>query len=305
MLANIPATLVVETGIHQTARAVLSAGRNQVGRSQDDDIVIADLRNPGTSFALEHRGRSVVLCAADAPIEFLGGKSLQCGQSRRCASGIRFSSGGIAFRLEIAALGPRTPISSTSSRFGSRMPVVATGLLAVITLTTFVSLKAMPAAVSSVDAKDAKEELTGSIPSASAQAVPSAAQRQRLALASLQQHLANVDLSSLSLTAKPDGSIEASGKISKDQEAAWREVGHWFDGIAGGQVVLVNAVSVAAAPQPLSIQAVWAGPNPYVIDGNGGKNFIGTTLPSGWTISDIDRTRVLVKRDDQVLSVRF
>jgi hypothetical protein len=302
MLVNISATLVVETGIHQTARAVLSAGRNQVGRSQDDDIVIADLRNPGTSFALEHRGRGVVLCAVDAPMEFPGGKSLQCGQSRRCASGIRFSSGGIAFRLEIAALGPRTPISSTSSRFGSRMPVVATGVLAVITLTAFVSLKAMPAAVSSVGAK---QEITGSIPSASAQAVPSAAQRQRLALASLQQHLANVDLSSLSLTAKPDGSIEASGKISKDQEAAWREVGHWFDGIAGGQVVLVNAVSVAAEPQPLSIQAVWAGPHPYVIDGNGGKNFIGTRLPSGWTISDIDRTRVLVKRDDQVLSVRF
>jgi hypothetical protein len=302
MAADFSAVLVVESGVHQAARAVLTTGLNQVGPSAGNDIVISDLRIHATSFTLELRGRSVILHAADAPVEFPGRKSLERGESRRCAGGIRFTSSGIAFRLEISALGPGPLVSSTPSKFRSRVPVLATGVLGTIMLTVLlVSLKAAPAIVQFDDAI----ETTGSVPTTSSRVVQSSGQRQLSALQSLRQHLATLELSSPVLTAEPDGSIEARGQISKYQEATWREVMHWFDTITNGQVVLVNSVSVAAEAQPLTIQAVWPGHNPYVIDGSGGKLFIGTALPSGWSISDIDRSHVLLKRGDESLSVRF
>jgi hypothetical protein len=300
MATDISAVLVVESGVHQAARAAIATSRNRVGSAADNDIVISDLRIGGTSFTLEHRGRDVVLCAGDAPVEFAGGKSLGRGESRRCVRDTRFTSGGIAFTLEIAALGLAPGAGSTRLRFGLRSAVAA-AVLGTVMLTVLISLRVAPVAVQSAGAI----ETTGSVPTTVGRVVLPAGQRQAAALDSLRQHLAAAELESLVLTAHPDGSIEARGQIAKNQEAKWREVGRWFDTIAGGQVVLVDAVSVAAEAQPLTIQAVWPGRDPYVIDGSGRKHFIGAVLPSGWTISDIDRTHVLVKRGDQMLSVRF
>jgi type III secretion protein D len=292
--------LVVEGGIHQAARVVLAPGWIRVGASPDNDVVVSDLATSGTCFTLEHRGRDVVLHATEAPIEYPGSRLLERGESRRCAAGVCFTSGGIAFRLEVVALVPGRGIGLARPKLSRRMAAVAIGVLSAIILTALVSLSAAPAVQS-----DAEIETTGSISPSSGRPTLSSLQGQSLALERLRRHLATVELSSLVLTAEPDGSIEARGQISKSQEATWHEVERWFDASAAAQVVLVNAVSVVAEPQPLTIQAVWPGLNPYVIDSGGGKHFIGTVLPSGWTIADIDRTHVLVKRGDQVLSVRF
>ena len=301
MAHEISATLLVESGVHQAARAVLAMGRNQVGRSVENDIVISDLQIPGASFALERRGRDIVLHAGDGPIELSGRKLLARGASKSCVDGFRFTSGGIAFSLEIAATGSPAPANPGRRKIGWRLPAVAAVVLAAITLGALTSFRTASSTTRSDDAVIA----TASIPPASGGVLPSSQSRQQFALEQLRQHLAAVDLASLVLTAQPDGSIEARGHISKAQEAAWHEVGHWFDSIAGGQAVLVNAVTVSAEAQPLAIQAVWPGQNPYVIDGSGDKLFVGSALPSGWTISSIDRSHVLVKRGDEILSVRF
>ena len=248
--------LVVEGGMHQAARAMLAPGRIRVGASPDNDIVVSDLATPGTCFTLEHRGRGVVLHATEAPIEYPGSKPMERGQSRRCANGVRFTSGGIAFRLEVGALVPGQGFGSARSRLSGLMLAVAIGVLGAIILTALVSLSAAPAVVQS----DAEIETTGSIPPPFSR--PTLSPLQRLALERLRRHLATVELSSLVLTAEPDGSIEARGQISKSQEATWHEVERWFDATAAAQVVLVNAVSVVAEPQPLTIQAVWPGSQP-------------------------------------------
>jgi hypothetical protein len=300
MAADISAALIVENGVHQGARAVLAEGRTLVGSSADNDIVISDLRDGGAAFTLDHRGRDMVL-QANAAVELPGRKPLAPRQSRRCASSIRFTSGGVTLRLEIAGAGPGSAVSSTRTRFRAYLVISASLVLAVMVLSAAASFSAAPAVVQSNDAP----ETTGSIPATAREAVTSSHQRQAAAIESLQQHLAAVDLGSLVLTARPDGSIEARGQISRDQQATWREVEHWFDSLAGRRVVLVDAVSVGAAPQPLAIQAVWPGHNPYVIDGDGNKHFIGSTLPSGWTVAGIDESHVLVKRGQQTLAVRF
>jgi type III secretion system (T3SS) inner membrane Yop/CscD-like protein len=300
MASDISAVLIVEEGVHQAARAVLARGRNHVGPSATNDIVISDFRGSGTSFTLEHRGRDIVL-HADAPVEFAGRKSLAPGQSRRCVSGMRFTSGGIALRLEMAGTAPGSAVSSIRSRLKLYLAVPAILALSAMVWGAAASFTAPPAIVRLNDAP----ETTGSIPAMSREEALSSRQRQAAALESLRQHLAAVDLGSLVLTARPDGSIEARGPISREQQATWREVGHWFDTVAGRRVVLVDAVNVDADPHPLAIQAVWSGHNPYVIDGDGSKHFIGSTLPSGWTVAGINETHVLVKRGQQTLAVRF
>jgi hypothetical protein len=301
MAHEVSAALVVESGVHHAARAELTAGLNRVGRSTDNDIIISDLQMPETSFALECRGREVELRAGDAEIELVGRKPLARGASRSCVNGLRFTSAGITFRIEIAATDSAAPAESGRSSFGWRLPAVATSVLATIILAVLVSFRAAPLTARPNNVVTT----TSSIPPASGQGVASSQSRQQFALEQLRRHLAAVDLGSLVLTAQPDGSIEARGQISKAQETAWREVGHWFDSMAGGQAVLVDAVTISAEVQPLAIQAVWLGQNPYVIDDSGDKLFVGSALPSGWTISGIDRSHVVVKRGDQILAVRF
>ncbi len=84
----------------------------------------------------------------------------------------------------------------------------------------------------------------------------------------------------------------------------WREAQRWFDSGSGGQTVLVSRVTATAAP-PLAIQAVWPGPHPYVIDGNGEKLFAGAMLHGGWTVDSIAADHVLIRRGSQTLAVRF
>ncbi|WP_407158252.1 hypothetical protein [Bradyrhizobium sp. STM 3557] len=300
MAIDASAVLVVESGVHQTASAALVAGRNRVGHSGEDDIVISDLRD-GACFALENGSHGIVLHAIDGPIEISGRRTLKPGQSRRCANDARFRSGGVAFRLEIAPSVPDANVESMRAGSSLRMPILAAATLAAVALAGFVSFRPAPAVLQSND----ETETTGSIPAASSRDGSSVRQKQLSALESLRQHLATVDLGALALTARPDGAIEARGEISREQEAAWRDVEHWFDGIVNGQVVLVNAVSVGATPKPLAVQAVWPGQNPYVIDGDGNKHFIGSVLPSGWTVAAIDESHVLVKRGQQTLAVRF
>jgi Inner membrane component of T3SS, periplasmic domain len=299
MAHQVSAILLVESGVHQAARAVLAADKNQVGRSADNDIVVTDIGVNGTAFVLEYCGRDVVLHAAGTVVEFPGRKPLAPGETGRCASGGRFTSGGVSFRLEFATHDPGSGVKPARSRFGSHAALAATGVIAAAALIAMVPLKTAPARPADA------VETTGSIASASGLAAQSSRQRQQFALESLRKHLAAADLASLTLAAQPDGSIEARGQILKSQESAWRDVGHWFDTIAGGQAVLVDAVTVTTEPQPLSVQAVWPGQDPYVIDASGEKLFVGAALPSGWTISSIDRSHVLVKRGDEVLSVRF
>ena len=290
--------LIVESGLHRTARAALAAGRNRIGTTDDHDIVLSDLLSPGTPFWLEHCDGKVLLQAVDATIDLPGRKQLAPGQSKRCPDGLRFTGGGITFRLDMPGAAP-----AQRSGLMTYMPACIGAVLCLAMLTTVVRLDA----AAPPKALDLASETTGSLPAPAGPNAP-AVQPVRPAgavLESLRQHLDGAGLESITLTTQPDASIEARGLIAPQQDGAWREAGRWFDTVAGGRAVLVDQVRVATEAPPLAVQAVWPGNSPYVIDGNGDKLFIGSLLASGWTISGIDAKRVLVKRGDQTLAVRF
>ncbi len=89
------------------------------------------------------------------------------------------------------------------------------------------------------------------------------------------------------------------------QLPAWREAQRWFDARFGGSAVLVDLVAASAAAPPLAIQAVWSGPDPYIIDGAGQKLFPGALLRTGWTLDRVEPDRVIIRRGSQTLAVRF
>ncbi len=289
--------LVVESGVHRTARAALAAGRTRVGAAPDNEIVLLDLGSAPTSFALDTSGDGVVLHAVATSIELPRRKKLAAGRSKRCRAGARFASHGTAFRLE----GPqRKPFRPARYHLMWSVPVLAGGMFCIALLSVSASPNASP-----VEASDISYEATGSVPPKARDAAAGSGRPASAVLEMLREHLAATGLDSISVTARPEGSIEARGQISPQQDATWREAGRWFDGAAGGRAVLVDQVHVTAEPPPLTVQAVWPGRTPYVIDGSGDKLFVGTVLPSGWAISGIEAGQVLIRRGGQSFTVRF
>jgi hypothetical protein len=300
-------TLIVETGVHRGARAALAPGISHVGGAPENDIVVSDLQSLGACFVLDCRPHELVLRAVDLPLTLANGKPLRPGQSRSLAANTRFRSGGIAFRVEAGHLTSHLPNHLAWRERLGRAPlktvIAGTASIAAL-LAVLVALHAAPSSTP-LPSNASPLETTGSIAAKAGRDASGSSDRTSLALRSLRQHLDDKGLDAVVLTARSDGAIEARGQILSPQKAAWQEVGRWFDGQAGGRVVLVDGVSVSAEEQPLALQSVWPGPNPYVIDGNGGKLFVGSVLASGWTISSIDRTRVLMRRGDQTIAVKF
>lgn len=307
-------TLVVEDGVHRAARARLALGSHHVGTAPDSDIVVTDLGPAGTRFALAVEPSAVTLQALAVPIVLAGGKAVRPGRSARCRGDARFRCGAVSFRIEAPpAPGPATgPGRARLARSLPRLAMagLAAALLGVLTL---------PDTTSKADVPVRSADVTGSVPAGPGPGVlvpsatdlsprqsPAAAARHADALRQrLAAHLAQAGLTSIAVAAQPEGSIEAVGQIGPQQTGAWREAGRWFDGEAAGAVVLVDRVRVAAEPPPLTIEAVWPGRRPYVVDGRGDKLFAGSVLANGWTVSGIEAERVVLKRGDEIMAVRF
>lgn len=313
-MANVPPpfpTLVVEDGLHRAARAHLSLGSHHVGTAPDSDIVVTDLGPAGTRFALSIEASAITLHALAMPIVLAGGKALKPGRSKRCRGETRFRCGAVSFRIEAAAQSSAT--RPRSFRLAWSLP----GLVVAGTLAALLGVLTVSDTVSKADAPTMSANPAGSVPVGSAPSgvVPSApapsprqpatARRADALRPRLVAYLSQSGLDSIAVNAQPEGSIEAVGQIGPQQTAAWRQAGQWFDGEAAGQVVLVDRVRVAVEPPPLTIQAVWQGRRPYVVDGRGDKLFTGSVLANGWTVSGIKAGRVMLKRGDQILAVRF
>jgi type III secretion protein D len=238
-----------------------------------------------------------VLHAIEGPITLANGKSIPPGNSTSFDKSARFTCGGIAFHLHASnAVSPRLEIRAPFKA------VVASsaGVLALLALAV-----TLHAASPSSATLSNSSEITGSLAASVGHTKTVSIHEPSLMLPSLQRLLKDKGLDTVVLTTRADGAIEARGLILPQQKAAWQEIGHWFDSWAAGRTVLVDSVSVSVEEQPLALQSVWPGPNPYVIDGSGGKLFVGSVLANGWTISSIERTRVLMRRGDQTIAVKF
>ena len=286
--------LVVESGLHRTASCRIPIGETRVGAALDTDVGVSDLGVP-VGFVIRRTAGAVRLAAVDANLDF-NGKALRPGRERALGRTTTFTSGGVRFRLEVSK-------ADASSRHARVVAGVVIGAAA-FTLAFATHTASLP----DLDGLGrAASEATSAIPtvpsptSASAKPEPSIAEL----LGGLRRQVSSAGIETLAFRQQADGAIAAVGTIAPPQKAAWHEIGRWFDAEARGRFVLVDDVKVADPAPVLQIQAVWPGRNPYVVDGNGQKLFVGSILSSGWVIRSIDKSRVLIQRDEQIVAVRF
>jgi hypothetical protein len=122
--------------------------------------------------------------------------------------------------------------------------------------------------------------------------------------AALQQRLAAAGLDKLAVS-REQGLLRLSGTINASAQSSLHEVQHWFDATYGSTLVLQNAVEVAApTTQPqLRIRAVWQGPKPYIVDGQGERRYTGAVLDGGWILAGIETGRVVLQRGGEEFSL--
>ena len=283
--------LVIEDGAQSGAGTTIGSGLYSVGSDLSSDVVLFDPAMAGTHFTLEPEPGGVRLRALGGAVFLADGTKLAPGETTLRGDGARFRAGATHCCLH-------DPRANPPRRSNSRIALASLGVSAVCVVLALVGigLAATPAADAVLTPGQAD-----SASAAPARSAPAAAS----VLEAMRAQLASAGLETVSLAALPDGSVAARGQIAPPQEAVWHDAQRWFDGLYGSRAVLVDQVRIAAEAPPLSIQAVWPGVTPYVIDGDGEKLLVGAAVPGGWTIESISTQRVLLRRGAQTLGIRF
>ncbi len=285
-------TLTVENGPQAGASLLLKPGSNLVGSDLDSDIVVTDGLMAAGHFMVEC-GPAIVLRALAADVHLQGGKRLGPGETYTACGQVHLMAGSTRFRMDA----PKSSVSSVSLDWRSRLAGPAAIAIAAVALLVI----QVPRGDSSVSPRP---PLDGTASLRVAKVVPSVPTSADLVEA-LSGRVLAAGLSEVRSGIGADGAVDVSGSLSPGQQAAWADIKHWFDDRYGGRAVLVDHVGVSMPTAPLSVAALHPGASPFVIDRTGHKLFPGSELPDGWRVDSIEPTRVLVRRGDQVLAVRF
>lgn len=129
----------------------------------------------------------------------------------------------------------------------------------------------------------------------------------KAAAAALREHLSSMDMKGLAVTPET-GVVKVVGVVDEGRRSNWNAVERWFDETQGMKVVLQSEIVFASrkdAVAPITLQSIWAGKIPYLIDGKGDKYFEGSMLKDGWTVDKIEEGRVYLRRVNDVLILKI
>ncbi len=295
--ANI-AVINVLSGIHAGAIYPCSNGVYSIGASFDDDVVLTDPSVCPSHLKLSITNDLVGLSDAVGPTK-LGARSMSKVDSIMRRYPVELWVGDAQLRITAANAGLVTP---------NRL--IALGLA--VALFAGVALLHSRSAASFHQQRFAQNEahLNTDGYATRGQDVASASAQSELVKQSANQfgaYLVERDLASVTLSSG-SAAINAKGAIPVSDQAKWREAQIWFDTNFGQRVQLISEVLVTAKKEeitPIRVQAIWAGPNPYVIDASGNKYFEGSTLQSGWSIEKIEQSRITLHRNNDRLVLRL
>lgn len=106
----------------------------------------------------------------------------------------------------------------------------------------------------------------------------------------------------VSVSVKPDATLEASGAVSERERAALAEIAREIRAQTGTQVEIRLAEVAAAAA---GVRGVSLAPRKLVVDASGALVGPGGTLSSGWTVETIDADVIALTRDGAKEIVRL
>ncbi len=296
------AKLKILTGRHAGAEQTLTPGEAAIGSSLGGDIVLTDPSIAPLHAKLSCGRFRLELEAVDASVS-IDGRKLEPGDRITSAYPVRFALGDVETECvsfhETFAFPALASRNVTAAAFGLLLIFAAARVLWPLHGTTRGVWKS-PAAVE-LENNQSRVETTRS----QGEAAQKKTEIAEAAAIALQEHLAAAGLQSIDASAE-DGSVRAKGAITQASENAWRTVQLWFDGSFGQEVMLRSEVAISAPKSqnaPIGIQAVWAGKRPYLIDEHGDKYFEGSFLKDGWVVEKIEDGRVLLRRNQEVLSL--
>lgn len=280
--------LTIENGFQFGAALPLQPGVHRVGGDLTNDVVVIDPELTDSPFSVEH-GKATRLHATSTDLRLQNGSVLRAGRSITVRSPLNFSAGSTRFHLD--------PNKGEARRTFSRGSQVTTFVAAALLGAALLVITASPAETSpSSVATIASDRVVAKAPEFSVAEVAK----------SLSSRLHVSGLAGLRSELDTDGTVTVAGSLLPGQQPAWSSVKQWFDSTYGMKIALIDRVSLNKVAAPLSVAAVRSdGASPFVIDQSGQKLFVGSSLPGGWTVDAIEQTRVLVKRNSEMLAVSF
>lgn len=297
--------LSIESGRHAGAIGALALGAYRIGRAAEADVVLTDehlapvhalVQLEIDSLRVEAVGGPVVVSAGDGT-----SARLAPGEHRSLSRDADIALGDTRLVLK-NLLPPALPPPREEARPRRRW---ITALCVAAAILAPVSVYALGAGVIGWPHKQAPPlETARKVPPPAANTV--ADDRLEQAALQLQKRLADRGLADIEVRVSADTLI-AAGAVDPARAADWIAVQNWFDETYAGHPVLVHTVALAPAqpPPPLSVQAVWTGPIPYIIAGSGEKYGEGALLDGGWVIERIESDRLVLNRDGRTLVLTY
>jgi type III secretion protein D len=128
--------------------------------------------------------------------------------------------------------------------------------------------------------------------------------KPEVAADTMRKSIVTAGLQSLAVSVA-DGHIAVSGTLTPDEQTNWQKIQKNFDEQNTGQILLIDNVSVAAAPPAprLGFEAVSLGKDPYVVVA-GRRHKTGSVI-DGWEIKAIERNRITIRRGTQTISLTY
>jgi type III secretion protein D len=318
--------LRVMSGCHNGSVERLPYGVYSIGRSDGADVVLADS-------AISPIQVRVALDAETLRVESFGGE-VMLGRTRiePCAAAVADYPADVLMNgvhLRWSAVNKRPPSRKSAGRAFAGLCAVATLTIAAASVTTGARDGGAPPTgcqlpcTSSIggpvggpdwshplhaadQAAGLRSDAQLSRPPDSARPPPGRPSLQAATLA-LQERLSSAGLTAIEVTAGPDA-VMAKGMVDPAAVRTWYDAREWFDQTFGTAVVLSSEVETRAAKSvtaPMSVQAIWAGRVPHVIDQRGQTYFEGSLISDGWSIERIEQGRITLRRRAEVFVLRL
>jgi len=337
----------VMAGTHQGAVVMLDRADYRIGSSPDADIILSDsgVAAEHAVLHIEHRSVRIDATGADIrverellpvscgrrvrlPVSFtLGAARIQLTGPDRDTAGQRLAElAGALGRSIIGKPWARElrrsiidkPLAGELGRWIIGRPLSATGVLACFVLAITVVAQGLPrkprtadlAVTTAFSEAGVLERVTSGLaqgPSTASSQVQSESAAADAAH-KLTARLSAENIQTLRVSVV-DGRLAVTGKVSKQDAAAWAAIQQWFDQTYGGHLVLATEVSpvseVRSLPK-LQLRAISYGEHPYIVMGDGERYYEGAVLDNGWILREIGEDRLLLaKEGEQPVAVPY
>lgn len=281
-----PGTTVLDitAGLHQGVSLALDRDLYQLGSGEAADLVLHDPAVAPLHLRIRPEGNQLTLEAVGGSVEInTPGQSpwtLQQGHGHRARLPMRLRMGQAELKLHAPQAAHPRPATRWQPHW-----LVALALLLVCVSAFALRQPAQPAAPAQA------------VAAPQAVAVPATPAQAK---AWLDEQLRQAGLASISSEAG-DHQVIAHGFFLPAQKAGWNSVQQGFDSRFGPQLGLRGDVTQHAASDipRVRFQAVWAGPNPYVIDGSGKRLYPGAALEDRWVLERIEANQIVLVRGDE------